>query len=69
MLTASVDVKLVSNGSHGKNGENGIYLKHEKKEFSNACDNEIIVTAGQVSIQCVVEGENTGQNIYFFLDW
>ena len=32
-----------------------------------AGEKEIVVTAGQVSIQCVVEGENTGQNIYCFL--
>ena len=64
MLTASVDVKLVSNGSHGKNG---IYLKHENKEYRMEDENEIVVTTGQVSIQCIVEGENTGQNIYFFL--
>ena len=61
MLAASVDIKLVSN-----HGRNGIYLRHEDKDYRNE-DEEIVVIAGNNTIQCVVEDDNSGQNIYFFV--
>ena len=63
MLTASVDVKLVSNERHG---ENGIYLKHGDKEYRDN-GSEIVLQAGNTTIQCVVKDDNSGQNIYFFV--